>query len=95
MEQVVVTHRATPLDEEAPDPLDEVVVAHQWHAHDLCESDPGDVVLGGSESPTDDHRVRTRQSDAKCGHDTFMVVAHVLVEVGGDPVSGEAFAQPL
>ena len=65
------------------------------HVHDLRDGFSGDVVLGGTETATDNDRVAACQRGAKGQNDAIVIVTDVLVEVTGNAVGGELLAEPL
>ena len=92
--RVVVRHGAAPGLEEAGDDVDDRLVAHERHIHDLGDGLPGDVVLGRPEPAAHDDAVAAGQRRAQGQGDAVVVVADGLVEVGGHAVGGQVLAQP-
>ena len=76
------------------DTLPDVGVTLEFHSHDLDDRLAGDVVLGGAEPPADDHCLTARERQADAGHDSFVVVADLGLEVRVDAGERELLSEP-
>ena len=92
--QVAVGHVTATRVEHPRDHLDDRLVAHEPHVHDLGDRLACDIVLGRAEAAAHDDGVTARQRGANGEHDALVVVADLGLEERVDARQRETLADP-